>query len=180
MIKTNLLPYRAARKKENIRRQISVFVLFFVFVAMGLFYYRMHLSEKIETLNDDLDSVKTSLKSYQAQVKEVDKIKDKLNVLDKKLGVMEDLNKGRKEPVILLEKLVSLTIKNQMWLTSMEEAGDQVVLSGIAMDNKTVARFMSSLENDEFFSEVELKTLVMVNREGLKLKQFNLTCTKAT
>jgi len=179
MIKTNLLPYRAARKKENIRRQISVFVLFFIFLAMGLFYYRLHLSNKIETLADQLNAVKVELKGYQAQVKQVDEIKAKLNVLTKKLDVMEGLSKGRTEPIILLDKLVELTVKNQMWITSMSEAGNQISLNGIAMDNKTVAMFMSRIEKDEFFSGVELKSLVMVNREGLKLKQFNLTCTIA-
>ncbi|MFP4444690.1 MAG: PilN domain-containing protein [Desulfosudaceae bacterium] len=179
MIKTNLLPYRAARRKENIRRQLSVFVLFFIFIAMGLFYYRLHLSNKIDTLDDQLKAVKTELKGFQDQVKEVDEIKAKLSVLDQKLGVMDDLNKGREEPVVLLQKLVDLTVKNQMWITSMSEAGDQISLNGIAMDNKTVAMFMSRIEKDEFFSGVELKSLVLVNREGLKLKQFNLTCSKA-
>jgi len=34
MIRINLLPFRAARKKENIRRQISVFVLSVVCLAL--------------------------------------------------------------------------------------------------------------------------------------------------
>jgi type IV pilus assembly protein PilN len=39
MIRINLLPFRAARKKENIRRQLSIYVLSVVclLLLMGLF-----------------------------------------------------------------------------------------------------------------------------------------------
>ncbi|RLB32469.1 MAG: pilus assembly protein PilN, partial [Deltaproteobacteria bacterium] len=43
MIRINLLPFRAARKKENIKRQISIFVLttLFAFAAMGYVYIQL-------------------------------------------------------------------------------------------------------------------------------------------
>ena len=179
MIKINLIPYRAARKKENIRQQISIFVLFFIFLAMGLSYYHIHLAGEISQRNEVLKATQKNLKSYEAKVKEVDKIKSKLEVLDKKLDIMANLNKGREKPVKLLKTLTDLTVKNRMWLTSMQEAGNRISLSGIAMDNNTVAMFMSRIEKNDFFANVELSDLVQVDRKGLKLKQFNLLCTKA-
>ncbi len=178
MIKTNLLPYRAARKKENIRRQISIFVLFFIFVSLALMFYHVHLSGKISTLNKIFTAKDTELKGYQEKVKEVDRIKAQLDTLNKKLGVMAQLNKGRTEPVDLMNALIELTVKGRMWITSINHSASGTSISGIAIDNKTVAVFMSRIEKSAFFSGVVLSDVVLVEQGGLKLKKFNLHCTK--
>ena len=50
MIRINLLPFRAARKKENVRRQVSIFFLSFFFVVVVLVYYHISLGSKITNL----------------------------------------------------------------------------------------------------------------------------------
>ena len=67
MIRINLLPFRAARKKENIRRQVSIFVLSLVFLLIILVYYNWSLGSKI----DDLDA---QIKQTESELNEYDKI----------------------------------------------------------------------------------------------------------
>ena len=43
MIRINLLPYRAARKKENIRIQFNIFIGSLILVALAIFYFNSHL-----------------------------------------------------------------------------------------------------------------------------------------
>ncbi|MEW6077685.1 MAG: PilN domain-containing protein [Thermodesulfobacteriota bacterium] len=179
MIKTNLLPYRAARKKENIRRQLSVFVLFFVFVAVALSFYHFHLASSLSHLSDRLAVKEKELKEYQDKVQEVDKIKAQLAVLEQKLKVMEQLKKDRKDAVDLMNALMDLTVKENMWITSVSEKGGGISIDGIAIDNRTVAVFMSRIEKSTFFSGVVLKDLVAVDQSGLKLKKFSLQCSKS-
>ena len=52
MIRINLLPFRAARKKENVRRQVSVFLLSFVLIIIGVFYYNMWLGNRNGSSNN--------------------------------------------------------------------------------------------------------------------------------
>jgi type IV pilus assembly protein PilN len=179
MIKTNLLPYRAARKKENIRRQLSVFVLFFIFVVLVLVFYHFHLSSRISSLNNILSNKETELKGYQEKVKEVDEIKAQLDVLDQKMKVMEQLNKDRMAAVDLMKALVDLTVKQGMWVTNISEKGSGITINGIALDNKTVAVFMARIEKSSYFSSVVLKDVVMVDDGGMKLKKFTILCSKA-
>jgi type IV pilus assembly protein PilN len=57
MIRINLLPFRKARKKENVRQQISVFFLALVFLTLGLSYFAISLDRKMH----DMDNrIKTS------------------------------------------------------------------------------------------------------------------------
>ncbi len=180
MIKTNLLPYRAARKKENIRRQISVFILFFTFVALALGVYHISLAKKLQRLEHILSAKQSELKTYEAKAKEVDAIKAQLATLEKKLDVMETLNKNRMDKVNLMKALVSLTIRGRMWITDISEKGNGINFNGIAVDNKTVAVFMAKVESSEYFSTAVLKDVVLVVESGLQLKKFNLICTKSS
>lgn len=180
MIKTNLLPYRAARKKENIRRQLSVFILFFIFIALALTFYHFHLSTRLHALEDVLDAKKKELKTYESKAQEVDKIKAQLDVLEKKLGVMEKLEQDRMDAVNLMKALVDLSIRGRMWINSVKDQGAGISIDGIAVDNKTVAVFMAEVEKSEFFNKATLKDVVLVEEAGLQLKKFSLVCSKAT
>ncbi len=46
MIKINLLPFRKARRRENVRRQVNVYFLclLFLFSLMGYFHFDLNAS----------------------------------------------------------------------------------------------------------------------------------------
>jgi type IV pilus assembly protein PilN len=52
MIRINLLPFRAARKKENIRRQISIYVLSVAFLFIVMIYFFLQLNSTLNGLKD--------------------------------------------------------------------------------------------------------------------------------
>ena len=84
MIRINLLPFRAARKKENIRRQVSIFLLSLAFMLIILFYFNFSLSSKIGNLNTSIKDTQSELEKYAKINKEIDNIKKKLDNLKKK------------------------------------------------------------------------------------------------
>ena len=95
MIRINLLPFRAARKKENIRRQVSIFMLSLAFLLIIFFYYNFSLSNKIDSLNTNIKNTKTELAKYNKINDEIAQIKKKLNNLKKKMAVMKTLEANR-------------------------------------------------------------------------------------
>ncbi|MDY6904011.1 MAG: PilN domain-containing protein [Thermodesulfobacteriota bacterium] len=180
MIKINLLPYRAARRKENIRQQISIFLLFFIFVFSGLVYYHIRLGGKVNAAKERLATTQEELKSYNKKVAEVDALKKKLTLLDQKLEVMTKLNMDRKEPVNMLAAISGQAIRGRMWITNLRDNGADVSIKGIAMDNKTVAMFMTRLEASGFFGSADLENIVHEDRGGMSLKRFDLRCLKSS
>lgn len=180
MIKVNLLPFRAARKKENIRRQVSVFLLSFILIFILLFVVNMHLGGKIKRLNKEITQLNADLKKYEEINKKINTIKKKLATLEKKTNVIKQLDKNRFEPVQLLDTMSNRVIPKRMWLTTLTERGNTVNLRGMALDNQTVADFMTRLEQSGSFSQVRLKTIQAKRIKGNNLKQFNISCTKKT
>ncbi len=196
MIRINLLPYRAAQKKENIRRQISIFILAVIMVVVILLYYNMSLNNDIDALNTQIKNTKSMLAQVEQQAKKVDEIKKAFDRLKQKTDVIKSLETNRKIAVQLLDNMTTLVAENvsisqseasadsdskpvkRLWFTNFQENGDQINLRGIALDNKTIADFMSRLEASNLFMNVNLKTIKQQKISELNLKSFEIICTR--
>lgn len=197
MIRINLIPFRKARKIENIQRQVSIFAIIFVIIMGGMFYYNMVLNKKITKLDAKVSNIKTEISKVEKQAKQVDQLQKAIKTLKKKIQVIKDLETKRKEAVHLLDNmslmvterasLSSDTIENKdekpykrLWFTNFKAQGDSININGIALDNKTVADFMTRLEASNLFTNVTLKTLKQQKIKALNLKGFQITCNKAS
>ena len=196
MIRINLLPYRAARRKENIRKQISIFFFSFLLVVVIGLFYNMRLQKKIDNLNTKIKNNKIMLAKFEKQAKEVDRIKNAFNNLEKKTGVIKNLEIKRKAAVCLLDNMTKVVAEHtsipgsdllsdkdntqvkRLWFTNFQAKGNNVGIKGIAMDNKTVADFMTRLENSKLYKNVNLKTIKQQKITKLNLKNFDITCIK--
>ena len=178
MIRINLLPFRAARKKENIRRQISIYVLSVVCLVllMGLFF--LNLNRKVTALKEDRIAKKKELATYAETTKKINELKKKIAEIRAKLDVIKDLESKKTGPVLLLDELSMAVPKEKLWLTSLDERKGILTLRGTAMDNDTVALFMTNLERSKHILSVDLKSTKLQNLKQYKLSviDFDLTC----
>ncbi len=178
MIRINLLPFRSARTKENIRRQVSIFLLVVIMTLVSLFGVYLLLGNQIDDLNGRIKTTTAELEKFDKINKEIEEIKKKLDNLNRKMDVIRQLEANRYEPVHLMETLTQTIIEKRMWFTRMENKPEVVTINGIAMDDKTVADFMLRLEGCGLFSAVSLKTLKQVEVQKTALKSFEISCAK--
>lgn len=178
MIRINLLPFRSARTKENIRRQVSIFLLVVIMTLVSLFGVYLLLSNQIDDLNSRIKTTTAELEKFDKINKEIEEIKKKLDNLNRKMDVIRQLEANRYEPVHLMETLTQTIIQKRMWFTRMDNKPEVVTINGIAMDDKTVADFMIRLEGCGLFSAVSLKTLKQVEVQKTALKSFEISCAK--
>ena len=179
MIKINLLPFRVARSRENVRRQISIFLLLLVFICLSLLSFYISKRSQIGELREEVASVETEMGRYKKIGDEIEEIKKKLDVLKTKMAVIDQLETNRFEPVKRLVGISDAVIKGRMWIDNLSDQGAIVKISGVAMDEKTVADFMTQLEKSNQYSAVGLGTLKKKTLKGnIDLKMFELLCSK--
>lgn len=178
MIRINLLPFRAARKKENIRRQLSVFALTFTFFIIAAVAWNMRLAAKIDYLNTSVENTKKEVAKYKKITAKIKRIKKQLQVLQKKTQVINKLQRNRFEPVKLLDTMSNKVIAKRMWFTGFQNLGRKVQINGIALDNRTVADFMTRLEGTGMFRTVRLQKIQKQVVKKSSLKKFRITCLK--
>lgn len=219
MIRINLIPFRAARKKENVRQQVTVFLLLLVLVGMGLAWYNANLNKKIVALNSQIDYTQKEIVRFNKIAKEVDELRNKLAVLKRKLEVIESLERNRGAAFNLLDSLNDLLIPRRMWFTRLEAIQQEIrqreqpgparrsgkrgaqaeepeeeatvvpapnidiKVEGVALDNKTVADFMTRLESSDLYIDVRLillqqEMLQPATGDPIQLKKFEIACKK--
>lgn len=179
MIRINLLPFRAARKKENIRRQLTIFALTVVFALVVMAYYFMKLSSTLSDREKEEQQIKVELAGYKKTIERINNLEKKIAEIRKKLDVIKDLEKKKTGPVLLLDQIAMAVPKEKLWLTSFVEKKGKLTLNGTAMDNETVAVFMTNLENAELITAVDLKStrLRSLPKYKLSVSDFSLECT---
>lgn len=179
MIRINLLPFRAARKKENIRRQLTVYGLSVVFAVVVMAYIFLQLRSELNSLRNEERRLRADLASYKKTIERINTLEKKITEIRKKLDVIKDLEKKKTGPVLLLDQIATAVPKEKLWLTSLDEKGGKLTLNGTAMDNETVALFMTNLENAELITAVDLKSTKLRNipTHKLSVADFSLECT---
>ena len=196
MIRINLLPYRELREKGNIRKQMSIFFFSFLVVVVILLVYNISLQKRIDGLNTKIANKKKLLTKVESQAKEVDRIKNEFNNLEKKTKVIKNLEKKQKDAFYLLDNMTKIVAENtsnsgseslldkdnkpvkRLWFTELAAKGNTIHIKGIAMDNKTVADFMTRLESSKLYKNVNLITLQQEKITKLNLKSFEITFNK--
>ena len=178
MIRINLLPFRAARKKENVRRQISIFLLSFLFLLVVVIYYNVNLNQQINRLKVKNKETTAELEKYKKKNQEIAKLKKDLKLLNQKIDIINDLNGSRTEAVLLLDDMTAKIIADRMWFTSFTLKGDKIAIKGIALDERTIADFMKQLEKS--YASVSLKSMKQktITGKNVKLKDFSFEMAK--
>ena len=178
MIRINLLPFRVARKQENIRRQISVFVLLVGFLVLVMGYYYLDFTMKVSALETERVKKQSEKDRFQETLRKIKEQEKKIGQLRKKLEVIRELENNKRGPVRMLVEIAEAVPKDRLWLSSLVEDKGILTLTGTAMDNDTVALFMTNLEKAEHIKSVDLTTTKLENLKNYKVNAtgFTLRC----
>ncbi len=175
MIRINLLPVRAAKKKESARQQISILFLSLIGVGViALGVYSVTLA-KISAANDEIGKSEQELKQLKEKIGQIDNIKKFEAEVKKKLDILNQLRREKTGPAIRLAKL-SDAVPEKLWLTKYTENAGNVSISGMAFNEELIAGFMRNLQSSGDFTTVELVVSEQAEAGGLKIKKFEITC----
>ncbi len=175
MIRINLIPTKAARRKEGVILQLVVgaAVVFAALVVCWWLNFNLDKQIKAEKLTkQDLQAQINQLKSIIAEVED---FKRKRRDLEAKINTIKDLNAKRSGPVKMMEEF-TYVLPRKSWITVFRESDKQLTLEGTAVDGPTVADFIDSLRASKFFFNVQLIQVQQAIEEGKKVQRFNVNC----
>ncbi len=179
MISINLLPVREWKKREAVRQQVSIFFLSFVLLLAGLFAVGFAIQGKVSAQRKELKMLEAR-KAQLAYVNQKIKLaKKKSKEIEAKFNAIEKLQKGRTRTVKIMDEVVTCLPIDRLWLKSLKLKDGQLSLSGIALDNHTVALFMKRLDSSPFTKKVKLVNTRRQRIQGHDLMQFDLVADLA-
>lgn len=178
MIRLNLLPFRTYRKRENIRRQVSVFFLTILFLLSLIAYLWLGLNAKAEALKAQKHHKEEEAVRYGELVKKIEELKKESGEAKLRIKVIQRLEKARRGPVQLLKEIALAVPPDRLWLRNLVQSEAQLTLEGSAMDNDTVALFMTNLEKTQSIASVNLKSVSLkyLPQHKVNVSEFVLSC----
>lgn len=180
MVTINLLPVKHIQKVQKARTEVIGFAasVLLVFVAIGLAAAVQIFM--IKDLNAAIKGLQKEKSSYQSTINEIEKLKKDKAMLETKLAMIKKLRRGSHITVRLLDEIASLIPVNRLWLKSLKQNPSSLQLSGVALDNETIAQFMQSLKSSQLLTSAELGNSSLTMVADRKLKSFDLSCDVAS
>lgn len=153
MIKINLLPHREEKRKQLKNDYFTLLaasaILGALVVVLVGTVYSLEISAQVEKNN----FIKAKNVELDQQIKEVAQLKQEIEALKARQQAVEDLQSDRNQPVFMLDELVKLTPEG-VYLRSLKQDGQQIVITGYAQSNERVSEYMKSLANPTSWFEV--------------------------
>ncbi len=177
MIKINLLPVREIKKRARARSQIKFFSLAFLALLLSLGVLFWFFNSKTSRLNDDIARLKLEKQQYAKILRQIKKINKDKKVLETQISVIKQLKKTSSLTVHVLDEIANLTPTDRMWLTSLTQKGSSLQITGMGLDNRTIAGYMEKLETSPYIQSVDLSNSSLQDYAGRNLKSFSLSCT---
>ena len=174
MIKINLLPIRAAKKKETAIQQIVIFVSAIVLcLVLVLAVYFVKIAQ-ISSTKNEITAANAKINELKAKIGKLDEIKKLKDEVKRKLDILAELRKNKSGPAKRLASLSDVT-PDQLWLETYKESGTDVKVAGISMNEELIAQFIRAVEASSDYEKVELLVSEQKDVSGVKFKRFELT-----
>lgn len=150
MILINLLPHREAarkRQKEQFFTQLGLSALLGGVICGAVFvWYQGQIAAQQER-NAFLQAENARLDN---EIKDIATLQAQIASLRARQTAVEDLQGDRNMPVHLLDELVT-QLPDGVYLTSMKQEGQNVLLTGVAQSQERVSELLRNLSNQSLW-----------------------------
>jgi type IV pilus assembly protein PilN len=171
MIRINLLPVEEAARAAGRRQEVAVAVLAVGVIAAGFVAGHVWQSLRMASAQRQLRQITQELADIQGSYAEVMRMDQQKQELRDKLRVIAQLEAKKVGPVRILADLSGST-PDKLWLTEFADTAGTLKLTGLGIDEQTIADFLRRLSTVPFFKSVDLDETSQVTQQGTKLKKF--------
>lgn len=175
MIKVNLLLARKEKKRGGAKKELIILgvSIGLLILLLGGVHYKMS-SDRSE-LMARIANKRSQIARYKALTAEVAKAKETQKSLQEKLDVINTLKKEKGSPARILDEL-SIYKPEKLHLDAVKKEGLKLGIEGLALDDETIANFMTNLRKSKLFKNIDLIVSEQIEQSKIKLKKFTLAC----
>ena len=178
MIRINLLGQarpKAAKQAVPVEATVRVLMLIGALAAAAVVLFVIYVGQNKELTQtkqkiSELQAEKARLQQIRLQVQQFESEKQ---VLQQRINVIEELQKGRTGGQELLTAVAGTVARTDgVWLTSLSKAGNTLTFEGEASSVNAVANFITALKRSGYFQKVEIKETKQ-DEKNMSVQTFN-------
>ena len=151
MIRINLLGGERQVKKKAVtfdlgQRLTLACSLMLVVAAAGIGYWYWSLQQRSAQVDADIARGQQEQLRLQSIIREVNEFEQERAALKQRVALIEQLRSGQSVPVQLLD-IVSKSLPDMLWLTDLEQKGNDVTIQGQSTTLIALSDFVGNLGN---------------------------------
>lgn len=173
MARINLLPWRAALKKQ---RQIEFLATIGAVAVLALIVWLLaHLivADRISGQNERNNYLQAETAKLDKQIKEIQELEKEKQRLIARMKAIEGLQGSRPLIVRIFDELVT-TVPDGVYLTDVNQQGDSFEIKGVAESNARVSTFMRNIEKSKWLKDPKLQIIESKDDSGHRTAKFTL------
>lgn len=175
MIKINLLVARKEKRKGGLKKEFIILILCILLLSGAFVFIQWGVNKKIEDTLAQNEQKKGEIAKYKSLITEVEKRKAEQKMLENRLDIINSLKKDKARAARILDEL-SAGKPEKLQLASLKKDGMKLAIEGVALDDETIANFMTNLRKSKLFKNVDLVVSEQVEKSSMKLRKFVLSC----
>jgi type IV pilus assembly protein PilN len=178
MIRINLLPHRALKRKA-LQRQFFVVATAVALFGAGI-WFAVHslLSERIDDQLVRNRFLEQKIVELDKQIEEIKKLREQTSQLLARKKVVESLQTNRAESVHLLDELVR-QLPDGVYLKAVKQTGQRVAINGYAQSNARISTLMRNLESSPWLEQASLIEIKTAVQNSQRMSEFQLNVSLA-
>ncbi len=175
----NLLPWREERRQQR-QKEFLLMVVAAVILAVGIVYLGDNYYQgRIAYQEERNELLRSEISKLEDQLQKISELKETKRQLVNRMEVIQDLQKGRPQIVHMFEELVT-TLPSQLYLERVQDRGNRISISGVAVSNARVADYMTNLQNSPWFQSPDLGRVEEQDQGDSTIYQFSLSVKQAS
>lgn len=175
MIRINLLPVRDIVRRKKLKGQILALIASFVGIIFCLLFVQLWQVSIIQDLKNEEKRINQEKQQFAQILEDIKKMEEEKKILLNRVDVINKLKQSSSMTVHVLDEVATLTPVGRMWLKSLAQNGNQLLLTGMALDDQTIAKYMEELEKSSYIHSVSLSSSAMEIVAERSLKAFTVS-----
>ncbi len=174
MTRINLLPWRAELRQEQKKAYGLLLVLIMVLAGAIVGLIHIQMGAKIDYQLSRNQYIRDEITKLDKQIAEISDLKKVRRSLLERMEVIQDLQGSRPSIVHLFTEIVS-TVPNGVYLKTLSQTGNHLVMTGEAESNARVSTYMRNLDASDWLKEPNLKVIEIEDIKVNRISTFTLT-----
>lgn len=176
MAQINLLPWREKRRADQ-QRDFGLMLVFAAIIAMaGMGYWHFFNEGLIDFQKKRNAFLTREIAVVDKQIKEIETLEKTRARLIARMEVIQNLQTSRPQIVHLFDEVVE-TLPDGTYLSTMNQSGKGISITGLAQSNTRVSSYMRKIEGSAWLDKPSLK-VIKGKGKAQGMRNFSMTATQ--
>ena len=177
MAHINLLPWREEQRQEQTRQFATITVLSLILTGAAVFMVHVTFDNQIDHQKFRNKMLQNEIKTLDASLKQIETLEETKDQLLARMDIIQSLQQQRPQIVHLFDDFVR-TVPEGIFLTTIQQQGEQLIIKGVAESNGRVSAYMRNIDASAWMATPKLK--VIETRKGtLRSSSFTLVTSQS-